>query len=994
MRRLSGLLVSLAFACGGGSSSPPVAVSLDVVVANTGAPAQMAAVGAQLQLAANAKDSAGVLIPGGTFSWTSANQAVATVDRNGLVTAVSNGSAVITAGIGAVQGSITVTVAQVPSALTIVPATQTVGPGVTFSFTAQVLDSGGHTISGGSAPVWSIDDSTLATISSTGSGLALEGSGGTTHVHATAGALSGSAALIVDPAAAPVASVSLSPLSFSFASLGEQKQLQAQALNKAGNPIPISISFSSSQPAVASVGASGLVTAVGNGTATVTATAGGKSSSSAITVAQQVAKVLLAPPALTVLNSLGQTLQLSAKAEDALNVTVAFAPLVWSSSANAVATVDNAGLVTAKANGTATITVSSGAVHDQISLTVQQTVQQVSVAPSAQSIAPNSTLDFAASGLDGNGHPVPGAPPAVWQSNDQRVIIDSDGHADIGSGFGFGNAIPVTITATIAGIGGTAALSVDPALTPVAKVVFLVGGGTLSSIGDTLQLSAQAEDAAGNPVPRHVIAWSVSDGTGNVVTVDQTGLVTAAGNGQKSIVAGTNGVTASTTVAVAQVVASVRVSTGILGASTTLTSLQDTLALQATGFDARNHPLPGGIFSWSSDSANAAVDQSGLVTAISNGPANIFASLGGITSTPGFPVTVQQAVSTIEVSASTATTLSSLGDTVQLTANAFDARHNSMAATFVWSPTAGAAATVDQTGLVTAVVNGTANVQASSGGKTGSLAVTVAQVPVSVSVSGTATLVSFNATAQLSASGVDARGHAIPGLGGATWRSDSSNVSVNGTGLITANANGSANLFAKVGSIESPAFVVTVAQAVATVTVTGNAQLSSIDQTSQLTATAFDANGFALAPPPNGGFGWAVATGGGGGGGGNVVSVNSSGLVTASGNGSATVNASAKGKTGSLVVTVLQIPVGSIPLTPASATIAAGTTQTFAVNGTDANGHPIRSANLVWQSSNPSVAAIGANGVASGLTAGTVTISATLNGVAATNTSQLTVTGP
>src|SRR5213076_536382 len=105
------------------------------------------------------------------------------------------------------------------------------------------------------------------------------------------------------------------------------------------------------------------------------------------------------------------------------------------------------------------------------------------------------------------------------------------------------------------------------------------------------------------------ISWGVQDGSADVVTVGPTGRVTAVGNGVKTIVASSGGVSGTTTITVAQVLASIQVSTVVSNASTTLTSLGDTLALQAAGFDARSHPLPAGTaFTWRSDSANAGID--------------------------------------------------------------------------------------------------------------------------------------------------------------------------------------------------------------------------------------------------------------------------------------------------------------------------------------------------------------------------------------------------
>src|SRR6185503_15031200 len=124
-------------------------------------------------------------------------------------------------------------------------------------------------------------------------------------------------------------------------------------------------------------------------------------------------------------------------------------------------------------------------------------------------------------------------------------------------------------------------------------------------------------------------------------------------------------------------------------------------------------------------------------------------------------------------------------------------------------------------------------------GKTGSLLVAVAQVAVSVSVSGTASLTSLGQTAQLAATAADANGRAVSGAT-FSWRSDNAGaVSVDAsTGVITAVAVGSANVFAKDGAVESGAYPITVAQVVAHINVTGQASIDSIGDTRQLSASA------------------------------------------------------------------------------------------------------------------------------------------------------------
>jgi uncharacterized protein YjdB len=991
MRRLAGILAVVSLACGG-SSKPSIA---SIAVQSTGGPPLLTAVGATVQLGASAKDAAGTpVVDAASFTWASSDATVVVVDASGLVTAVRNGSAAITASSGAIQSPpFTVTVAQATHGVSVQPGSQSIGPGVSFTFTAQALDANNHPVAGAAA-AWTIDDPSIAAIdAATGVVSANQQitSVLTTNVHASSGGFSGSAALTVDPAMAPVASVTMSRAQASLASLGDTVQLSAGALNQAGNPVPrVAFAWSSDHPDFATVDQSGLVRAEGNGTANITAAGGGKSGSVAVTVQQVLAEVVLAQPLSAALDSLDATLQLSASANDARHHRIGAAQLTWGTSDPTVATVDGAGLVTATGNGQATISAQSGGFHDQVVVTVQQVVRTVAVSPTSIAIAPDTAQDFVAVPVDAHAHPV-ATPPAVWstsvpcatpQSN-ACVDIDANGHALARF---FSAALPVTITAAVPGASGSATLVVDPALTPVAQVVVTGGGVSLPSLGETAQLSAQAEDAVGHPLPGHPISWSVQDGTKDVVTVGPTGLVTAVGNGQKVILASTNGVAGTAVVTVAQVLASIRVSTAAPGPAL-VTSLGDTLALAATGFDARNNAIPGGAFAWRIDAPiTASVDQSGVVTALANGTANVFASSGSIESTPGFVVTVQQAVSSIVVSPATtgaATTLTSLGDTLQLAAAAFDRRGNPVATSFVWAPSTGAAATVNGAGLVTAGSNGTTNVQASSGNAIGVLPVTVAQVPESVVVSGPGTLTAFEQHALLTATAADARGNAVQDQV-FTWQSDAASVvSVDASGTVTAgHLNGTAHVTATNGSgIASAPVAETVGQTLAIVAVSasGETTLRSLGQTLQLAATASDANGFALVPQPNAPTSWSVAAGSGG----IPVAVNvTTGLVTAQNNGGpVNVTATIKGKSGSIPVSVQQ-KIASVLVAPANASISvsAGQSQTFQATPKDAGGSSVHSAPAPgWTSSDPTVASVSAGGIATGLKAGGAAITATFN---------------
>jgi hypothetical protein len=117
------------------------------------------------------------------------------------------------------------------------------------------------------------------------------------------------------------------------------------------------VSWASSAANVATVDATGLVTAVGAGSASITATSTAnpdRKASVTITVSSAVRNVTVSPPNAVLLpgGSLGFVANVDADAGVARTVT-------WSSSNTAVATVTAAGVVTAVAPGSATITATS-----------------------------------------------------------------------------------------------------------------------------------------------------------------------------------------------------------------------------------------------------------------------------------------------------------------------------------------------------------------------------------------------------------------------------------------------------------------------------------------------------------------------------------------------------------------------------------------------------------------------------------------------------------
>lgn len=100
-------VVAVMSACDSGTTEPEPAVLTSITVT----PATVSvAMGETRQMTAQAMDQNGVVMGGQTFTWSSSDDDVATVDANGLVTAVNGGTVTITATIQSVNGTAALTV--------------------------------------------------------------------------------------------------------------------------------------------------------------------------------------------------------------------------------------------------------------------------------------------------------------------------------------------------------------------------------------------------------------------------------------------------------------------------------------------------------------------------------------------------------------------------------------------------------------------------------------------------------------------------------------------------------------------------------------------------------------------------------------------------------------------------------------------------------------------------------------------------------------------
>src|SRR5437773_1341821 len=227
------------------------------------------------------------------------------------------------------------------------------------------------------------------------------------------------------------------------------------------------------------------------------------------------------------------------------------------------------------------------------------------------------------------------------------------------------------------------------------------------------------------------------------------------------------------------------------------------------------------------------------------------------------------------------------------------------------------------------------------------------------------------ASVQLTATTADSAGNVLSGRS-ISWSSSNASVaSVNSNGLVASVAPGSATITAT-SEGQSAAVPVTVTNVpVASLQVSPASANLLVGQALSLTATTRDSAGSALTGRT---VTWASSNTA-------VATVGPSGLVTSKAAGSATITATSEGKAGSATVTVAVVPVASVAVTPATATIPSQGTLQLTATPKDANGNTLTGRSVTWTSSAPTQMSVSPSGLVTDLADNvTVSITATVEG--------------
>jgi len=247
-----------------------------------------------------------------------------------------------------------------------------------------------------------------------------------------------------------------------------------------------------------------------------------------------------------------------------------------------------------------------------------------------------------------------------------------------------------------------------------------------------------------------------------------------------------------------------------------------------------------------------------------------------------------------------------------------------------------------------------------------------------IDMSPTSASVAVGKTVTLTATPKDVDGATVTGSS-VSWSTSNQGLATVSGGVVTGVAPGTVTITAAVGSVKADA-TVTVAAPVATIALAPAVNSIVLGATAQLTATLKDAAGTVLTDRT---VEWKSDNE-------LVATVSTTGLVTSKSVGSATITATAEGKSATAKVDVVPVPVASVVVSPTTASLLVGGTVTLTATTKDAAGADLTGRTITWSSDNESVATVN-GGQVTAHAVGTAHITATSEGKSAAATITVTL---
>jgi hypothetical protein len=947
-------------------------------------------------------------------TWASSSTTVATIVAGGNATSVGQGSTNITATLGSISGSTTLTVTTATlTSISVTPPTPTNALGTTRDFTAIGSYSDLTTQDLTTQVTWASATTTVATINS--SGVAQTVGVGNTVISATFGSISGSTTLTVSNAV--LVSLAVTPPTPTIARFTTQPMtVTGTYSDNTTQNLTTQATWSSADLSVATVsnttGSQGLVTGTGAGTSLITATVGAIMGSTTITVTgASLQSISISPATPSVAKGVVVPFTATGTYSDATtqNLTTL---VTWTSATTATAVISNTpgsqGVASTVAVGTTDITATLGSVSATTTLTVTAaTLVSIGVQPTTPTIARGTTQQFTATGTYSDTTTQNITAQVTWASTNAAVgpISNATGSQGLASG---ANPGTTTISATLSSISASTTLTVtnatlvsiavSPTNPSIAKGLDrqFTATGTYTDLTTqnlTTAVTWSSSNAAVAPISNAPLSQGLAHGeeTGTVTITATLGTGTDARTGTTNLT-----VTAATLVSI-QVNPPAPPGPSIPKGTTqqlvaigryTDNTTQDLTEL--AGWSSSN----GGVASVSNVTGSR-----GLAVGNGTGTATMTASYGGVAGNTTLTVTTATLVS-IAVTPINVTIPAGTSRQYQATGTYSDGSTAVITNTVSWATTNINTATISTgggtVGLATGVAAGEVDVTATSGTIVGTTHLTIiAPQLVRVDITPTGQTRPVGTTVQFTATGVYTAGPTQDLTSQASWSSSANNVATisNATGsngVATAVGAGTSFITATYEGVSGTTDLTVNTAALVSIAVTPANQ--SIPNGTQVQYVAIGTYTDASTVDLTTSVSWASGANAN-------IGVNT-GLATATSVGgpfNITATHGATSISGSTPLTVTAATLNSITVEPATASIARGTTQLFVARGHYSDGTTplLNSAQVNWGSSNSAIAAVsnaaGTEGLATGVSPGTgIIITASFNGVSGSATMAVT----
>lgn len=471
-------------------------------------------------------------------SFVSSDATLLAVDQQGNVRALAAGSAsisVVIAGEATIVEFIITDASRVATPLTISPGTVELEEGDHVTLVASAHDDGSGLVFPAPASVaWKCDNEIIATCSA--AGVLTARARGKTVVQVAAQSITGVADVTVLPARVTRIAVEQPTLAIVAR---EKLPINVTAYDRRGNAVAdAAFQFHSADGSVVTVDANGLLQALSPGRTTVRANHGELEASVDVTVSRAPV-TSVRPGALAHSLEVGDSLQLTASAFDAVGVEVRDRPIAWRADAPEVARVTQSGFVEALAPGQATAEASCESAHAQVKLAVAAVpLREIVISPADVTAILGRTTKLTVVATDMRGRRVP-ADSVSWTSRNSAVCTVANGVLQ---------ARDVGVTVVMARVGVVTASANVRVSAPVAMSLNVTAGRKQLRVGATTALVASVHDVDGVVIENAAIEWA-SD-TPQVATIDSAGHVRATRVGSVRFTATTGDIASSVTVRV------------------------------------------------------------------------------------------------------------------------------------------------------------------------------------------------------------------------------------------------------------------------------------------------------------------------------------------------------------------------------------------------------------------------------------------------------------